>query len=187
MQDRKLSSPTMPHITLIVAQSDNRAIGRNNRMPWHLPRDLQHFKRHTLGHPVIMGRRTYDSIGHALQGRQNLVISRNPALQLTDATVCPDVATALARAAGDSVYIIGGSELYHRTLALADTLMVTHVHTIIHDADRFFPPIDPAIWRETAHEDHAADGENPYTLSFCRYERIAASTYDPKGAPTPQV
>jgi len=88
----------MPEIILIVAQSDNRAIGRDNQMPWHLPRDLQHFKRHTLGHPVIMGRKTYDSIGRALPGRQNLVVSRNPALTLPDATVCSDLPAALAAA-----------------------------------------------------------------------------------------
>ena len=165
----------MPEIILIVAQSDNRAIGRDNQMPWHLPRDLQHFKRHTLGHPVIMGRKTYDSIGRALPGRQNLVVSRNPALTLPDATVCPDLPAALAAAQSDALYIIGGSELYHRAMPLADALLVTHVHTTIADADRFFPPIDPAAWRETAREEHPADARNPYALTFCRYDRAAKS------------
>ena len=161
----------MPEIILIVAQSTNRAIGRNNQMPWHLPRDLQHFKRHTLGHPVIMGRKTYESIGRALPGRQNLVISRNAAYSLQDATVCPHLPGALDAAKGDTVYIIGGSALYHSALPVANTLLVTHVHTTIADADRFFPPIDPAIWQETAREEYPADARNPYDLTFCRYER----------------
>ena len=100
----------MPEILLIVAQSDNRAIGHAGAMPWHLPRDLKHFKAQTLGHPVIMGRKTYDSIGRALPGRQNLVISRNAALALPDAETCPDLATAIARARGDKIFIIGGAD-----------------------------------------------------------------------------
>ena len=103
---------SMPEILLIVAQSDNRAIGHQGAMPWHLPRDLKHFKAQTLGHPVIMGRKTYDSIGRALPGRQNLVISRNAALALPDAQTCPDLATAIARARGDKIFIIGGAEIY---------------------------------------------------------------------------
>ena len=161
----------MPEIILIVAQSDNRAIGRDNQMPWHLPRDLQHFKRHTLGHPVIMGRKTYDSIGRALPGRQNLVISRNAALALPDAQTCPDLATAIACARGDKIFIIGGAEIYRLALPLADTLLVTHVHTSVAQADAYFPPIDPDAWLETARESHAADDANPYPMSFCRYER----------------
>ena len=131
---------SMPEILLIVAQSDNRAIGHQGAMPWHLPRDLKHFKAQTLGHPVIMGRKTYDSIGRALPGRQNLVISRNAALALPDAQTCPDLATAI-------------------------------VHTTVAQADAFFPPIDPAIWQETACETHAADDVNRYPMCFCRYER----------------
>ena len=161
----------MPQIILIVAQSDNRAIGRDNRMPWHLPRDLRHFKQHTLGSPVVMGRKTYDSIGRALPGRQNLVISRNPALNLPDAEVCPNLAAALMRARGESVYILGGSELYHDALPLANALLVTHVHTTIADADRYFPPINPDIWQATGREYHPADAENPYDMTFVRYEK----------------
>lgn len=165
----------MPQIILIVAQSDNRAIGRDNHMPWHLPHDLQHFKQHTLGCPVVMGRKTYDSIGQALSGRQNLVISRNPALCLADAEVCPDLASALMRARGETVYIIGGSELYHNALPLADALLVTHVHTTVADADRYFPPIDPDIWQVTGREYHPADAANPHDMTFARYEKTDKS------------
>ena len=145
---------SMPEILLIVAQSDNGAIGHQGAMLWHLPRDLKHFKAQTLGHPVIMGRKTYDSIGRALPGRQNLVISRNAALALPDAQTCPDLATAIARARGDKIFILGGAEIYRLALPLA-----------------FFPPIDPAIWQETACETHAADDANRYPMCFCRYER----------------
>lgn len=162
---------SMPEILLIVAQSDNGAIGHQGAMPWHLPRDLKHFKAQTLGHPVIMGRKTYDSIGRALPGRQNLVISRNAALALPDAQTCPDLATAIARARGDKIFIIGGAEIYRLALPLADTLLVTHVHTTVAQADAYFPPIDPAIWQETACETHAADDVNLYPMCFCRYER----------------
>ena len=162
---------SMPEILLIVAQSDNGAIGHQGAMPWHLPRDLKHFKAQTLGHPVIMGRKTYDSIGRALPGRQNLVISRNAALALPDAQTCPDLATAIARARGDKIFIIGGAEIYRLALPLADTLLVTHVHTHVATADAFFPPIDPVIWQETARETHAADDVNRYPMCFCRYER----------------
>ena len=162
---------SMPEILLIVAQSDNGAIGHQGAMPWHLPRDLKHFKAQTLGHPVIMGRKTYDSIGRALPGRQNLVISRNAALALPDAQTCPDLATAIARARGDQIFIIGGAEIYRLALPLADTLLVTHVHTTVAQADAYFPPIEPGAWQETARENHAADDANPYPMSFCRYER----------------
>ena len=161
----------MPEILLIVAQSDNRAIGHQGAMPWHLPRDLKHFKAQTLGHPVIMGRKTYDSIGRALPGRQNLVISRNAALTLPDAETCPDLATAIARARGDQIFIIGGATIYRLALPLADTLLITRVHTTVARADTFFPPLDPADWQETAREDHPADAANTYPLSFCRYAR----------------
>ena len=118
-----------------------------------------------------MGRKTYDSIGRALPGRQNLVISRNAALALPDAQTCPDLATAIARARGDKIFILGGAEIYRLALPLADTLLVTHVHTTVAQADAFFPPIDPAIWQETACETHAADDANRYPMCFCRYER----------------
>ena len=97
-------------------------------------------------------------------------------LTLPDATVCPDRPAALAAAQGDALYIIGGSELYHRAMPLADVLLVTHVHTTIADADRFFPLIDPAAWRETACEEYPADARNPYALTFCRYDRAAKSS-----------
>lgn len=162
---------TMPEILVIVAQSDNGGIGCDGKMPWHLPRDLQYFKAQTLGHPVIMGRKTWDSIGRALPGRQNLVISRNTALALPDADTCPDLATALARARGDKIFIIGGATIYRLALPLADTLLITQVHTTVARADTFFPPLNPADWQETAREDHPADAANPWPLSFCRYAR----------------
>lgn len=160
-----------PEIILIVAQDDNGAIGYAGKMPWHLPRDLQYFKAQTLGHPVIMGRKTYDSIGHALPGRQNLVITRNTALTLADADICPDLATAIARARGDKIFIIGGAETYRLALPHANTLLITQIHAHIAPADTWFPPLAPGEWQETQRETHPADAQNPYPLSFCRYER----------------
>lgn len=159
-------------IIIIVAQSDNRAIGRENRMPWHLPRDLQYFKKLTYGHPVIMGRKTYESIGHALPGRQNIVISRNPDLSLPDSETSTSLDSALRYVSqAEKVYIIGGGELYHNAMPQADMLLVTWVHTTIMDADCFFPEIRSDIWQQIDCEHYPADEANAYAISICRYEK----------------
>lgn len=158
---------------IIVAQADNGVIGRNNAMPWHLPRDLRYFKQQTQGHPVIMGRKTYQSLGKALPNRANIVVSRQ-ALDLADAQLAPSLPDAIARASklGDKLFIIGGAQVYAQALSqgLVDTLLVTHVHASP-EGDTFFPAIDTALWQLASAEEVPADADNRYAMTFSRYER----------------
>ncbi len=159
----------MPEKILIVAQTENHVIGKDNAMPWHLPRDLRHFKEATLGHPVIMGRKTYATMGKALPGRINHVISRNPALHLPDAFVHSSPKAALCACENtEKVFLIGGETLYRSLLDQVDTLIVTWIHTIL-TGDTYFPDIDPRVWRESERRFFAKDGKNLYDMSFVRY------------------
>ncbi|CAB3650702.1 dihydrofolate reductase [Achromobacter pestifer] len=156
-------------LTLIVAYSDNRVIGRDNTLPWKLPADLAHFKRSTLGHPIIMGRKTWDSLGRPLPGRSNIVISRNPAFSATGAIVTPTLEAAIA-ACGDvaQAYVIGGAQIYAQALPLARRVLATEVHAQV-DGDAFFPLLPAFEWKETAREPQPA--ENGYDFDFVTYER----------------
>ncbi|WP_454675373.1 dihydrofolate reductase [Achromobacter pestifer] len=156
-------------LTLIVAYSDNRVIGRDNTLPWKLPADLAHFKRSTLGHPIIMGRKTWDSLGRPLPGRSNIVISRNPTFSATGAIVTPTLEAAIA-ACGDvaQAYVIGGAQIYAQALPLARRVLATEVHAQV-DGDAFFPLLPAFEWKETAREPQPA--ENGYDFDFVTYER----------------
>lgn len=156
-------------LTLIVAYSTNRAIGRDNALPWKLPGDLAHFKRSTLGHPIVMGRKTWDSLGRPLPGRANIVISRNPAFEAAGATVVPTLEAAIA-ACGDSAeaFVIGGAQIYTQALAMASRILATEVHAEV-EGDAFFPLLPGFQWRETARE--AQPEENGYRYDFVTYER----------------
>jgi dihydrofolate reductase len=151
----------------VVAVSENDVIGRGNQLPWRLPADLRRFKALTLGKHVLMGRRTYESIGKALPGRTNLVLSRSPAFAPSDCTVvsCIDAARA---AAGDgaSLMVIGGAEIYRQCLPLASRIHLTLVHTTIEDGDAFFNGWRGPQWRESGRERHEADDRNSYPFSF---------------------
>ncbi len=161
-----------PLIQLVVAYSDNRAIGRDNALPWRLPSDLAHFKRVTLGQPIVMGRNTWESLGRPLPGRPNLVISRNPQYQASGATVYPTLEAALADCQGaQRVCIIGGEQIFRHALAIADEIVATEVHAQV-DGDTFFPPVDPAAWHET--ERLAQPEENGYAFDFVVYRRLSA-------------
>lgn len=163
-------------INLIVAQSSNRVIGRNGEMPWHLPRDLKWFKSHTSGHPVIMGRNTYQSIGKALPNRRNIVISSADPKLFSDAeTMCSLDEALLAIQQSEKVFIIGGGKLYKAAMSLADRLIVTHIDTTIDDGDTFFPIIRSEEWRLVSEEKHSADEKNPYDMRFCIYVRAECS------------
>jgi len=157
-------------VSLIVAMAHNRVIGVDNKLPWHLPADLKYFKSVTLGKPIIMGRKTYESIGRPLPGRTNIVVTRNPDWHADGVTVVASLDEAIA-AAGDTdeVMIIGGAEIYGAALQAADRLYVTEVDLAV-DGDAFFPAIDPALWREAERDPHAAAGGQP-GYSFVRYER----------------
>lgn len=154
-------------IAMIAAMANNRVIGKDNQMPWHLPADLKHFKRVTLGKPVIMGRKTYQSIGKALPGRRNIVISRQSGALSTDADWVHSIEQALALVQNEAeVMIIGGAEIYRQVLPLADTLYITDIDLAV-EGDAFFPDYQAAgIWRESATEHHHADPQNPYSYHF---------------------
>lgn len=160
-----------PLIRLVVAYTDNRVIGRDNGMPWHLPADLAHFKRTTLGHPIIMGRNTWESVGRALPGRRNLVISRNTDLVAPGAEVWPSLEDALAQCTDvEVVCIIGGAQIFAHALTLADEIIATEIHEPI-EGDTFFPALDTALWQETARESQPED--NGLRYDFVTYRRIA--------------
>lgn len=156
-------------LTLIVAYSDNRVIGRDNALPWKLPGDLAHFKRSTLGHPIIMGRKTWDSLGRPLPGRSNIVISRNPAFNASGAIVTPTLEAAIA-ACGDveQAFVIGGAQIYAQALPLAQRVLATEVHAQV-EGDAFFPLLPAFQWKET--ERAAQPAENGYGFDFVTYER----------------
>ncbi len=158
-------------ISIIAALAQNQTIGINNRLPWHLPADLQHFKKLTLGKPIIMGRKTYESIGKPLPGRRNIVISRNPQFTAPGCEVVPSLEAALTLTDSvEEVMIIGGAQLIAETLPLADRLYLTLIHQDF-EGDCFFPDWNPQQWQQINREDHPADAANPYAYSFITFVR----------------
>lgn len=161
-------------IALIAALDRNRAIGRGNALPWHLPDDLKRFKALTLGKPVLMGRKTAESLGRALPKRCNLVLTRSGRVPFDgmQAVATLDEARALAAADGAAeLCVIGGAELYALTLPIATHLSLTHVDTEVDDADTYFPVFDPAQWRAVARDPHAADERHAFAFEFVDYKR----------------
>ncbi len=162
--------------TLIVAASKNNVIGENNRLPWHLPRDLAYFKQVTTGHPIIMGRKTYESIGKALPNRLNIVITRNPAYQLTDAVVVHSLPEAIQVAKKmqpdtDEIHIIGGASIFAQAISLVDKIYLNRVLADF-DGDTFLPPIDWSQWQLIDKTHHIADDKNAYAMDFEVYRRV---------------
>lgn len=160
-------------ISLVAAMDEGRVIGIDNRLPWRLPADLQHFRRVTLGKPVLMGRKTFDSIGKPLAGRDNIVVTQDRHYRPAGVTVVHSIDEALA-AAGDAgeIMVIGGASFYEQLLPHARRLYLTEIHHRF-AGDAFFPAVDPEAWRETAREDHGPDEKNPYAYSFVTLERQA--------------
>ncbi|HHQ4711328.1 type 3 dihydrofolate reductase [Aeromonas veronii] len=160
-------------ISMIAAMAHDRVIGKDNQMPWHLPADLAHFKRVTLGKPVLMGRKTFESIGRPLPGRRNLVISRNPDYQAEGIEVVGSVEAALALLAGSSVeelMVIGGGHLYAEMLPNADCLYLTRIDLAV-EGDTRFPAFDDGQWQRVDCESHPADEKNPHPYSFETWQR----------------
>lgn len=167
-------------VALIWAMARNGVIGRDNKLPWYLPEDLKYFKRVTTGKPVIMGRKTYDSIGRPLPNRTNIVVTRDASLSLPGVKVVTSLEDALDIAQAESVIsdvdeviVMGGAEIYAQALPHADRLYVTLVHAEV-EGDAVFPTIDLEEYRELAREDFNAEGPNPYNYSFVVYERPEA-------------
>ena len=159
-------------ISIIVAMTADRVIGRDNTLPWRLPADLRRFKRLTLGHHLVVGRKTWESIGRPLPGRKMVVITRQRDFRADGVEVVHSVddALAVARKNGeDEVFIAGGEEIYRQTLARAHRLYLTRVHATI-EGEAFFPEHDAAAWTEVEREDRAADEKNPHAFSFITYE-----------------
>lgn len=164
----------MTEIALIAALARNRAIGLAGRMPWHLPDDLKRFKQLTLGHAVVMGRKTYESIGRPLPGRANLIVSRQLATPPAGCELYDSLQQALAsRTAAGTVFVIGGGEIYALALPLARRMFLTHIDADF-PGDTFFPPFDASQWRETARTIHRHAGAPPFDYAFVDYERVAA-------------
>jgi dihydrofolate reductase len=164
-----------PDIILVVAAAANGVIGKDGAMPWHLPADLRRFKCLTIARPVVMGRKTFQSIGKALPGRHNIVLTRDSGWSAPGVTVAPNHAEAIAAAGlhqgarAPEIMIIGGAQIYAEAMPIATRIELTRIH-IAPQGDTFFPAPDPAIWQETAREDHAAEGEAP-AHSFLTYVR----------------
>ena len=157
-------------LTLVVAVAENGIIGRNSGLPWRLPEDLKHFRRLTLGNTVLMGRKTFESLGKPLEGRANWVLTRDPAFAPAGTQVFRDLDAALAAQPQGELLVIGGAELYRQTLPLASRLELTRVHARV-EGDTHFPDYDTAQWRETARVDHAADERHAHAYSFITLAR----------------
>ena len=160
-------------ITIIAAMDRNRLIGDGDRLPWRLPADLRRFKALTMGKPIVMGRRTFESIGRALPGRRNIVLSRNPHYRgVPGCEVVAGLDEALrACEDADELMLIGGAELYAQALPLAQRMHLTLLHARF-EGDAWFPDYDPRQWRETFRADHEADANSPCAFSFVDLERI---------------
>lgn len=168
--------PDMPRVTLIAAVARNRVIGRSNRLPWRLPEDLRRFKALTLGRPVVMGRKTFesirDAIGGPLPGRRNIVVTRNADYTAPGCVIVGSLEAALAAARdGDEVFVIGGEQLYREALPIADRLQFTEIDADF-EGDAWFPELAPGEWRVTSREPHAPGPDFAHPFAFVVYERI---------------
>lgn len=165
------------NIALIAAMATNRVIGRNNNLPWHLPNDLKYFKQATMGKPIMMGRKTFESIGRPLPGRTNIVITRDQSYSAEGIRIVHSIDEALALAesialldGAKELMVIGGEQLYQAILPRAQRLYLTHVYAEV-KGDAWFPVVDFDQWQELGREDFSADGPNPYDYSFVVYNR----------------
>jgi dihydrofolate reductase len=164
----------MPSIALIAAFTENRVLGKDNQLIWHLPKDMRFFKTKTMGYPVIMGRKTFESFGKPLPGRTNIIITRNPDYHAEGTIVVLSLDDAIAEAkkhTSDTIFIAGGSEIYHMALPVADTMYLTHIHTQL-DGDAFFPQFPESEWHVTEKEHSPADEKHAYSFDFVTWKRL---------------
>lgn len=160
-------------LSIIVAIDENNAIGKDNKLPWHIAEDLKHFKLTTKGHPVIMGRKTFESVGRPLSGRTNIIISRNPQFTAEGCTVVTslDEAIAVAGQIDDIQFVIGGASVYREAIRIADTIYLTVVHSK-YEADTFFPKIPENEWEEIERTDFEKGKDFNHPFSFLKLKRI---------------
>ncbi len=162
---------TVPRISILVAMARNRTIGANNTLPWRCPEDLKRFKALTMGHHIVMGRKTYDSIGKPLPGRITVVVTRNRALRIEGCVMAHSLEEAIAACKGDEeVFIVGGAELYAQALPLAGTLYITEILQDV-AGDAHFPEFDITRWSETSREPHRQEAPQPLEYHFVTYRR----------------
>ena len=160
-----------PRVSLIVAMARNRVIGINNTLPWHLPADLKHFKALTMGHHIVMGRKTYESIGKPLPGRTSVVVTRNADYSVPSVVAVNSLEAAIAACGNDEeIFVIGGAELYSQVINLADRIYLTEIDANI-SGDAHFAEFDRMAWHETARTSHMADEKNGYPYHFVIYDR----------------
>jgi dihydrofolate reductase len=158
-------------ITIIAAIAENNALGKDNQLIWHLPADLKRFKQVTLNHHIIMGRKTFESLGKPLPNRTTIIITRNKNYRVKGCIVVNSLKKAIEASKQDeNPYILGGAEIYRQAIEIADKLDITFIHKEF-EADAFFPEIDHKIWKETSREDFKADTNNKYNFSFVTYNR----------------
>ena len=161
----------MSRVSMIVAMDQDRLIGRDNALPWHLPADLAFFKRTTMGKPIVMGRKTWESIGRPLPGRQNIVVTRNPNFDAAGCELADSIEAALALAGDvDEIMLIGGAGLYAQAMPLASQLYLTRIHHSFADGDAWFPEIENN-WTVVERQDFDPDQDNPYPYSFIKFVR----------------
>lgn len=160
-----------PRITLIAAMANNRVIGINNTLPWDLPADMKHFRAQTMGKPILMGRKTYDSIGRPLPGRHNIVVTRDAALQIEGCTVVQSIDAAIeAAGAVEEVMVMGGASFYEQLLPRAERLVLTLIDLDI-EGDAWFPALEGREWRELKREEHQPDEKNRWAYTFIEFEK----------------
>jgi dihydrofolate reductase len=158
-------------LSIIVAMAKNRAIGINNTLPWRIPEDLKHFKKLTMGHHLIMGRKTFDSIGKPLPGRTTVVVSRDLSLKIDGCFVAHSLPEAIAYCASDpQAFVVGGADIYTQALALADTLFITEIQQDV-IGDAWFPEFDKSEWLEVSREIHRQESPEPLEYHFVEYRR----------------
>ena len=155
---------------IVVAMTSNHVIGQNGDMPWHLPADLVHFKELTSGHAIIMGRRTWESIGKPLPNRLNIVVTRQKDYAAEDVTVVHSLEDGIVAAGTQRIFLVGGGEMYKEALPIASKMHITRIDALI-DGDTKFPEIDESIWQCKSRVNRSADEKNPYDLVFETWER----------------
>ena len=158
-------------ISIITALDRNHAIGKGNALPWHLPDDLKRFKALTLGKPLLMGRKTAESLGRALPGRRNLVLTRSGRAPFDGMDAIASLDAVLEIVGENELMVIGGGDVFALVLPLATRMHLTHVDTRVTDADAFFPAFDASMWRVVSRESHAADARHAFAFEFVEYER----------------
>lgn len=164
-------TPQSPILSILVAMASNRTIGINNTLPWRCPEDLRHFKALTLGHHIVMGRKTYDSIGKPLPGRTTVVVTRNRDLKIEGCIIAHSLQEAIAACAEDEeIFVVGGAELYAQALPLADKLYVTEIRQDV-AGDAHFPHFDKKLWLETSREKRSQETPQPLEYHFVTYLR----------------